>query len=140
MREILVSTILLCSFFLRAQTASPVKWSTAVEKISKTEYILIAKSTIEPRWNIYSQAVPQNISLATIFTFDDSQGDFIIVGNTAEEEGKRSDDNPKKYFDNKTAFRQKNEIKQDVKKIIAFVEYSASKTGKPLPAAGTGRL
>ena len=57
-----------------SQILDPVKWTTSVEKISDTEYKLIAKASIESGWHLYSQNVPEDGPIPTTFTYDDDGG------------------------------------------------------------------
>ncbi len=43
---------------LNAQIKEPVKWTSKTEKISDTEFNLIATGIIEPEWHVYSQLRP----------------------------------------------------------------------------------
>ena len=53
---------------VQSQILDPVKWSTSVKKISETEYDLISKATIAKGWHLYSQVVPEDAPLPTVFT------------------------------------------------------------------------
>ena len=65
--------ILLLSLFVfatgNAQILKPVKWSTKVVKISDKEYELIAIASIDAKWHLYSQDVPENGPIPTTFSF-----------------------------------------------------------------------
>ena len=125
--------VLIClfigQFYASSQILDPVKWSTSVEKISDTEYKLIAKATIDSGWHLYSQDVPEGGPIATTFTYDDENGAFKIVGNTSEEEGHTVDDPvfemKIKYFENTAIFEQKIEVLKGKTTMNAFVEYMA---------------
>lgn len=94
----------------QAQILEPVKWSTSVEKISDTEYDLIAKATIDRGWHLYSQDVPEDGPIPTAFIFEIGK-DAELVGNTIEEDGVTVDDavfNMRiKFFEDATEFRQR---------------------------------
>ncbi len=133
--------IVLCALLLSAtvnsQVLTPVKWITSVEKVSDTEYELIAKATIESGWHLYSQTVPEGGPIATTFTYDDSNGIFNLVGNTSEEEGHTIDDPvfgmKIKFFEKTTTFKQKIVVEGDVKSINAFVEFMVCDDSRCLP-------
>ena len=80
----LLATISLSS--VQSQILDPVKWSTSIKKISETEYDLISKATIEDKWHLYSQVVPDNGPLPTVFTFEENSA-YQSVGKIKESKG-----------------------------------------------------
>ncbi|MCL6220445.1 protein-disulfide reductase DsbD domain-containing protein, partial [Zunongwangia pacifica] len=120
-----------------AQILNPVKWSTTTEKISDTEYYLVAKAILEDGWHLYSQNVPDGGPVATTFIYDDSEGNFRIVGNTQEEDGIVVEDPvfemEIKYFAKSVIFKQKIELTGEVKTIQAFVEFMVCDNTRCLP-------
>ena len=105
----------------------PVKWTTAVEKISNTEYDLILKATIEPNYHLYSQNIPDNGPRPTVFVFE-KNGNFELIGNTTEEKGHTVFDPTFKmkikYFDTEVIFKQKVKVKNiDSLKISGEIEF-----------------
>ena len=95
---------------VKAQVLEPVKWSTSVEKISDTEFVLIAKAKIDRGWHLYSQDVPEDGPIPTTFMYDTGK-DAEVIGNTVEEEGRTVDDpvfNMRiKFFEDAAEFRQR---------------------------------
>jgi len=81
---LLLSVISLAS--VQSQILDPVKWSTSVKKISETEYDLIAKASIEDKWHLYSQEVPPDGPLPTLFTFEENAA-YKSVGKIKESKG-----------------------------------------------------
>ena len=81
---LLLATISVAS--LQSQILDPVKWSTSIKKISETEYDLISKATIDKGWHLYSQVVPENGPLPTVFTFEENK-DYQTVGKIKESKG-----------------------------------------------------
>lgn len=81
---LLLATISLTS--IQSQILDPVKWSTSIKKISETEYDLISKATIENKWHLYSQVVPADGPLPTVFTFEENAA-FQSVGKIKESKG-----------------------------------------------------
>ncbi|MDN3722938.1 cytochrome c biogenesis protein CcdA [Aequorivita sp. SDUM287046] len=75
-----------CLTSVNSQILDPVKWSTSIKKISDTEYDLISKATIEDNWHLYSQAVPENGPLPTVFTFEENDA-YQSVGKIKESKG-----------------------------------------------------
>ncbi len=71
---------------VQSQILDPVKWSTSIKKISETEYDLISKATIEDKWHLYSQLVPENGPLPTVFTFEENSA-YKSVGKIKESKG-----------------------------------------------------
>ena len=61
-----------------SQIYDPVKWSTSVEKISDTEYNLIATAQIEAEWHIYSQDVEPGGPIPTSFFFTKNDNFTLI--------------------------------------------------------------
>ncbi len=84
-RVLLLLTVLL-SFASFSQILDPVDWSTSVEKISETKYKLITKATIDKGWHLYSQEVPDDGPIATLFTYV-NDGSFTLSGKTKEGKG-----------------------------------------------------
>lgn len=62
----------------------PVAWTYEVKKISETEYDLIFKGEIAPKWHIYSQKNPDGGALPTEITFEKKGVDFELVGESVE--------------------------------------------------------
>lgn len=123
----------------KAQILDPVKWSTAVEKISDTEYDLVAKATIDSGWHLYSQDVPEDGPIPTTFIYD-TDGSFEVIGNTLEEEGRTVDDpvfNMRiKFFENAAEFRQRIEvINKELSLVKGEVEFMVCDDIRCLPPA-----
>ena len=127
MKKIITILILIISFTTVAQIEDPIEWNTSVEKISDTEYILIATATIEKSWHLYSQNVPENGPIPTTFYFDETKNSFAKIGKTVEEEGHTVDDKvfemKIKFFENTAVFKQKIKLKSEQKTILATVEF-----------------
>lgn len=81
---LLLATVSLAS--IQSQILDPVKWSTSIKKISETEYDLISKATIEDKWHLYSQVVPDNGPLPTNLTFEENSA-YKLVGKAKESKG-----------------------------------------------------
>lgn len=71
---------------MQSQILDPVKWSTSVKKISETEYDLISKATIDNKWHLYSQEVPEDGPLPTVFTFEENSA-YKSIGEVKESKG-----------------------------------------------------
>ena len=141
MKNILIS-FLLVSFAwttAKAQVLDPVKWSTSVEKISDTEYDLIAKSTIDRGWHLYSQDVPDDGPIPTTFTYETGK-DAELMGNTIEEEGRTVDDpvfNMRiKFFEDAAEFRQRIKlVNKELSIVKGEVEFMVCDDMRCLPPA-----
>ena len=111
-----------------AQIYDPVEWSTSVEKISDTEYDLIVKATIEDKWHLYSQIVPEDGPIATSFIFTETAA-YSLVGKPTEDEGYSAaepafDNKVIKYFKNNANFKQRIEIlSKNTQKIVGELEF-----------------
>jgi len=138
MKKITVICILLINVSLAfSQILEPVEWYTSVEKISDTEYNLITTATIDSGWHLYSQNVPENGPIPTLFTYDDSSGKVRTMGNTSEEEGHTVDDpvfNMKiKFFENSATFKQKVELVEGTNLVNGIVEFMVCDDARCLP-------
>ena len=137
MKKLLVILVLAISVNGFAQIFEPVKWLASAEKISDTEYKLIAKASIDPKWHLYSQEVPEGGPIATNFTFDDANGAFKIIGNTIEEEGHTVNDPvfdmEIKFFEDSTTFTQNTETTGKENTLYALVEFMVCDDTRCLP-------
>ena len=137
MKKLVLALSFLTFGFVHGQILEPVKWTTSVEKISNTEYNLITTAKIDSGWHLYSQTVPEDGPIATTFTYDDSEGNFKISGNTSEGEGHTVDDPvfgmKIKYFEKTAIFKQKIALVKEVTTIKAFVEFMVCDDTKCLP-------
>ncbi|MGB5417191.1 protein-disulfide reductase DsbD domain-containing protein [Algibacter sp.] len=115
MKNIFSLIFLLITINTFSQILEPVKWSTTVEKISSTEYELIATATIDEKWHLYSQTVPEGGPMPTVFTFV-GNSNYLKKGNTKEESGITIEDKTFNilvtYFENKTTFKQRIKLKK----------------------------
>lgn len=71
---------------IQSQILDPVKWSTSVKKVSETEYDLISKASIDNKWHLYSQEVPEDGPLPTVFTFEENSA-YKSIGKVKESKG-----------------------------------------------------
>ncbi len=129
--------ILTISFSATSQIVEPIKWTTAVKKISDTEYTLITTATIDSGWHLYSQTVPEDGPIPTTFSFKGNKN-YSKKGNTKEGKGHEVDDkvfNMKiKYFDQKANFKQRIKLKTTGNiEIKATVEFMVCNDSQCLP-------
>src|SRR5690554_3553231 len=111
---LLLTVVSLTSVF--SQIHDPVKWTTAVKKISETEYDLISTATIDPGWHLYSQDVPEDGPIPTYFDFQENPH-YKAIGAVKEDKGITEMDPVFemiiKYFDNEANFTQRIELTGD---------------------------
>ncbi len=120
-----------------SQIHDPVKWSTSVEKISDSKYDLIVTATIEAKWHLYSQNVPENGPIPTSFSFKKSR-DFELIEKPSEEKGHTVHDPvfdmKIKYFENKATFKQRIKVlSKNPLKITGIVEFMVCDDSSCLP-------
>ena len=73
-----------------SQIIDPVKWSTKIEKISETEFNLVATGKIEDQWHVYSQFTPDGGSLPMELSFKNKKGNFELIGKAVESPYKKA--------------------------------------------------
>ncbi|WP_147679028.1 protein-disulfide reductase DsbD domain-containing protein [Algibacter pacificus] len=137
MKKLLILLALVCSANSFSQILEPVKWSTSVNKISDSEYELIATATIEENWHLYSQTVPEGGPIATSFTFE-SNGYYLKKGNTKEEKGHTIHDKifdmEIKFFELQAVFKQRIKLKGKIPfKVNSTVEFMVCDDARCLP-------
>ena len=93
-----------------AQILQPVKWSFKSNRLSDTEAELQFTATLDRGWHVYSQDVPKDGPMPTVFTFDKPTG-FQLVGKVIEPKPIEEYDEmfrmKVKYFAQKAVFTQK---------------------------------
>ncbi len=121
MKHILV-IILFISAFAQAQIHNPVKWETSVEKVSDSEFDLVVTASIDDRWHLYSQNVPEDGPIPTSFSFKNIKDKFQLVGKTKEGEGHEEFDDvfemKIKYFEKQAVFKQRIKVLTNDKILI----------------------
>ncbi|MFS4455666.1 protein-disulfide reductase DsbD domain-containing protein [Maribacter sp. 2304DJ31-5] len=137
MKNLFTLLLLTTTLSVFAQIHDPVKWETTVEKISDSEYELVATATIEGEWHLYSQSVPEDGPIPTTFTFQ-SNPNYLKKGNTKEGEGTTVDDKVFdmriKYFGHKAAFKQRIKLRtKNTFKVDATVEFMVCNDTQCLP-------
>lgn len=70
--------------FSATENPEPVQWRFEAKKISDTEYDLIFKGEIQPKWHVYSQNNPEGGALPTKITFFDAENNYQLLGESVE--------------------------------------------------------
>jgi len=137
MKKIIILSVLLLNVItLKAQILTPVTWSYAAKKTSKTEAVIFLKATIDNGWHVYSQFVKDGGPVKTTIKFNPS-GAFTLVNKTIE---------PKPvirmekvfgmevgFFENSVIFQQKIKLKKGQATVTGSVEYMTCNDQKCLP-------
>ncbi|MFG4005121.1 protein-disulfide reductase DsbD family protein [Flavobacterium aquidurense] len=138
MKKLLIAFLLLLSCSIFGQMYNPVKWTTAVEKISDKEYILKAQAVIQSGWHLYGQYIEEGGPSPTAFTFKNAQKKFELIGKTTEDKGHETVDKifdmKIKYFEEKAVFTQKIKFTSDeIVNVAAEVEFMVCDDSNCLP-------
>lgn len=137
MRQLLFLLLILCTSLGFSQMYNPVKWKTQVEKISDSEYNLISIATIEEGSHLYAQNIQEGGPIPTEFTYHNDNNDYMLIGNTSEEEGITVNDAvfemEIKYFENTAIFKQKVKLSNTVDQITGSVLFMACDDEKCTP-------
>jgi len=127
MKNIFILLFLTFSLGIFSQIEDPLKWATSVEKISDTEFVLVSTATIDDGWHLYAQDVPEDGPIATSFTFENTKNNYLLKGNTTEQEGVTIDDPvfemKIKFFENSATFKQTIQTQTDLNYIRGVVEF-----------------
>lgn len=117
---------------VNAQILKPVKWTSKVEKISDTEFNLVMDGTIDDEWHVYSQFTPSDGPLPAEFKFENSKGNYELIGKTKESPYKKQFNDifgvDEYYFEHKVTFTQKVKIlNAKLTSILAKIDYQVCK-------------
>lgn len=124
----------LFSFFVititQAQILDPVKWKTSIEQKSDTEFLLKFDATIQKEWHFFSQFTPDGGSLPTVFIYNDTKGNYQLIGKTTESKYKKVYSEifevDEYMFEGSAQFSQLVKVKNPaLKSIKVEVEYQA---------------
>lgn len=85
MKKLLVTTLLCLwtALSVHAQFLQPVKWQSETQSLGNGEYLLKFKATIDKGFYLYSQTVPDNGPLPTVFDFSKAK-DIQVLGAIKE--------------------------------------------------------
>ena len=136
MKKIITLIFVVLVAIANAQIHNPVKWKTAVEKISDNEYYLVATASIEAGWKLYAQNIPPKGPIPTTFTFEKS-ANFELMGKTEESKPIQKHDKvfdmEIAYFHNQAVFKQRIKIVKPITSIKATVEFMSCDDSNCLP-------
>jgi len=112
-----------------SQLLEPVKWSFKANRINDTIAELQFTAKIDPTWHLYSQKLPPDGPLPTVFNFDKING-FQLIGKVAEskplEEFDEMFEMKVNYFAMQAVFTQKVKIQSNKPvKITGEIDYQA---------------
>jgi thiol:disulfide interchange protein len=117
---------------VNAQIVKPVKWSTKVEKVANSEFNLVMQGKIDEGWHVYSQFTPEGGSLPAEFKFDNTNGNYELVGKVKESPYKKAFNDvfevDEYYFEKQVTFTQKIKIlNTKLTSIKAEIDYQVCK-------------
>jgi len=119
-----------------AQIETPVTWSYAQKKISKTEAIVYLKATIQDGWHIYSQNVKPGGPVKTTIKFNPSK-EFTKVGTTTEPKPvskfEKVFDMSVGYFEKQVIFQQKIKLNKPATTVSGTIEFMVCDESRCLP-------
>jgi thiol:disulfide interchange protein len=108
----IISAAILIIFFVlspKAQIVNPISWKFSQKQVNDSVYTLTMVATIQSGWHLYSQHIPDSITIPTAFTFTPAP-DYTLDGKT--EEGtpvtkyEKTFSTTLKYFLNTASFSQ----------------------------------
>lgn len=123
MKKIIITSLFLITSFLGfSQIFEPVKWATSVEKISDSDFDLIAKATLDDGWHLYSQNIDDGGPIPTSFNFENVENVYQLIGKTTEGEGHEGFDKvfemDIKYFEKEAIFKQRIRLLKSGKVVV----------------------
>ena len=130
----LLFTLLALLIFINgfSQILDPVKWKSKTEKISETEFNLILEGKIDAGWHLYSQFTPDGGPIPLGIQYEESAGNYQLVGKTKESKTKKEFNTvfevDEIFFENKVVLTQKVKIiNSKIKSIKVVIDYQTCK-------------
>ena len=126
----LLLTLFTLSVSSFSQIVEPVKWSSEVEKTGEDTYKLIMNATIDEGWYLYTQDIPEGGPIPTLFTFENENNDFELIGDVEESASKSKFDKifemELSYFSHEASFTQQIKVTNPaLSAISATVDYQS---------------
>jgi thiol:disulfide interchange protein len=115
MKKVLIGlmALLLLPLFSFSQIVEPIKWSFKVEQSKPDEATLLLTASIDRKWHLYSQDIPEGGPIPTTFSFTKSRH-YTLAGKVLEPKPIEENDPlfkmTLKYFADKAVFRQKIKV------------------------------
>jgi DsbC/DsbD-like thiol-disulfide interchange protein len=135
-----ISLLILALFLyssLSAQLLEPVKWSFKSNRINDTLAELQFTANIAKGWHLYSQTIPEDGPMSTVFTFSKLSG-VKLQGKVSEPKGHTEYDDmfkmQVKFFETQAIFTQKVKITSNKPvKISGSLEFQTCDNGSCIP-------
>lgn len=113
-----------------SQIVEPVKWSSEIKKVGDETYELVMNASIEDKWHLYTQNIPDGGPIPTMFTFENKDVDYELIGDVVEGPSHSSFDKifemELSYFDNSATFTQKIKLlNKELHTISVLVDYQS---------------
>ncbi len=127
MKKVFVFIALIC-FWVGFAQPNHVSWKTSIQSVSDNQYELIYEAQLEKGWHLYSQYLPPDGALPTVFLYREPKGNFELIGKSKEYGSIKKFDEifglELSFFENKARFVQKIKVvNPTLKKIKVSVEY-----------------
>lgn len=119
------------------QESNTVQWQFSSQPISNDAIMLKITANIAPGWHLYSQYIPKDGPLPTLFTFESAKG-LMLIG-TLEESGEAYKFHDEVYemdvtwYLRKVDFLQRVRITEPMSVIRGKVEYMTCNTHSCIP-------
>jgi thiol:disulfide interchange protein len=115
-----------------SQILDPVKWKSKTEKISENEFNLILEGKIDAGWHLYSQFTPDGGPIPLGIQFEESAGNYQLVGKTKESKTRKEFNTvfevDEIFFESKVVLTQKVKIiNPTIKSIKVVIDYQTCK-------------
>jgi len=120
------------------QVLKPVQWNFSVEALGNNEYDLVFVASIDDKWHLYAQDIPEGGPIPTSFNFTDSEN-YELLEETRElsesyEVHDQSFDMRLKLYSNEAVFKQKIKVLTDAPfSVDGYVEFMSCDDERCLP-------
>lgn len=131
-------SLLFSAVTLNAQILEPVKWDFSLNKLSETEYEIVADATIDENWHLYSSEIPEGGPIATSVVMINGE-EQLNIGELREEpeadvQFDQAFDMELAWFSNKARLILPVTVTdQNISKLEGYVEFMACDDEQCLP-------
>jgi len=137
MRKLIFAIILFSFAQLNAQVLKPVKWTFEVKDLGNKSVKLLMKATMDNKWNIYSQNMPDGGPIPTSFTFNKKnnvslEGKVIENGHLKKAYDENFEMDVLKYA-NEVTFEQTVKLNGSNAKVEGYVTFMTCDDSRCLP-------